>query len=68
MAWIVNVTACKEGSDSLLAKSNDCKSPVWMHFGFEADREGKPKSSNAAVCWLCKKTVSAKGGNTFNLF
>ena len=68
IASIANVTGCEEGSDSLVAKSSDCKSPVWTHFGFEADEEGKPKSSDVAVCRLCHKTVSAKGGNTSNLF
>lgn len=69
MTSIANITGCEEGSDSLVAKSSDCKSPVWMHFGFEADGEGKLKWSDVAVCRLCRKTVSAaKRDNTFNLF
>ena len=41
--------------------------PVWIYFGFEADEEGRPKVQDAVIGRLCKKSVSAKGGNTSNL-
>ena len=40
---------------------------MWIYFGFEADEEGRPKVRDAVICWLCKKSVSAKGSNTSNL-
>ena len=54
-------------SDGLVLKSRGTKSAVWIYFGFEADEEGKPKVQDAVICRLCKKSVSAKGGNTSNL-
>ena len=54
-------------SDGLVSKSRGAKSSVWIYFGFEADEEGRPKVQDAVICRLCKKTVSAKGGNTSNL-
>ena len=40
---------------------------MWIYFGFKADEEGRPKVQDAVICRLCKKSVSAKGGNTSNL-
>ena len=40
---------------------------MWIYFGFEADQKGRPKVQDAVICRLCKKSVSAKGGNTSNL-
>ena len=40
---------------------------MWIYFGLEADEEGRPKVQDAVICRLCKKSVSAKGGNTSNL-
>ena len=54
-------------SDGLVSKSRGAKSSVWIYFGFEADEEGRPKVQDAVICRLCKKSVSAKGGNTSNL-
>ena len=54
-------------SDSLVSKSRCMKWAVWIYFGFEADEEGRPKVQDAVICRLCKKSVSAKGGNTSNL-
>ena len=64
-------TSTSEASDSslptLLAKPK-ALSPVWAHFGFEANEDGKPKSKDRVVCRLCKCHVVSKGGNTSNLF
>ena len=57
--------ASSETSDKLSAKSSGVKSAVWGYFGFKPDAEVKAKVS--AICWLCKKTPSAKGGNTSSL-
>ena len=54
-------------SDGLVSKSRGRKSAVWIYFGFEADEEGRPKVQDAVICRLCKKSVSAKSGNTSNL-
>ena len=48
-------------------KLRGTKSAVWIYFGFEADEEGRPKVQDAVIGRLCKKSVSAKGGNTSNL-
>ena len=60
----VNISACEEGNDSLVAKSNDCKSPVWMHFGFEVDGEASRRrvmqrsvSCARRRCWLKGATL-----------
>ena len=54
-------------SDGLVSKSMGTKSAVWIYFGFEADVEGRLKVQDAVICRLCKKSVSAKSGNTSNL-
>ena len=51
----------------LVAKTKAMKSAVWEHFGFERGDDRWPKQEEVATCRLCKKTVSAKGGNTSNL-
>ena len=38
------------------------KSPVWTYFGMEA------QSGDNVICRECRHTVSAKNGNTSNLF
>ena len=57
--------ASSETSDKLVAKSSRVKSAVWGYFGFKPDAEVKAKVS--AICRLCRKTASAKCGNTSNL-
>ena len=57
-------TAVSQGS--ILAKPKT-RSPVWEHFGLEANEKGWPAKSDKAVCWLCKKLIVTKGGNTSNL-
>ena len=47
-------------SDGLISKLTGMKSAVWIYFGFEADKERRPKVQDAMICWLCKKSVSAK--------
>ncbi len=37
-------------------------------FGFEPDEDGKPKTSDTAICRICSKAETAKGSNTSNLF
>lgn len=53
--------------DHLETKSKT-KSPVWAHFGLPADSAGQIINENIAVCRLCLRGVSAKGGSTSNLF
>ena len=55
-----------EDGVSLLPKSNS-KSAVWQYFGLKADETGKPISDGTATCKVCKRTVTAKNGNTSNL-
>ena len=38
------------------------KSPVWTYFGMEA------QSGDNVICRECRRAVSAKNGNTSNLF
>ena len=41
---------------------------VWKYFGFEADERGKPLKTDRPICRLCQTEVSAKDGNTTNLY
>lgn len=47
MVLTAKASSCEGGSDSLVAKSNNTKFAVWMHFRFKADGKGKPKTSDA---------------------
>ena len=58
---------CEMSEILLAAKTKATKSAVWEHFGFERGDDGRPKQEEVGTCWLCKKNVSAKGGNTSNL-
>ena len=57
----------KREMSEIFAKTKATKSAVWEHFRFEQGDDGWPKQEAVATCRLCKKTVSAKGGNTSNL-
>ena len=48
-------------------KAKVSKSTVLSYFGFEPDDKGRVKQEDIAICWHCKKGVSAKGSNTSNL-
>ncbi|KAF7216507.1 E3 SUMO-protein ligase ZBED1 isoform X3 [Nothobranchius furzeri] len=50
-----------------LVSKPGAKSAVWMYFGLKADENGQPVKNNKAICRLCRKIVSTKGGNTTNL-
>ena len=41
---------------------------VWKHFGFKADKKGKPRLPDRPKCCVCQQEVAAKDGNTSNLF
>lgn len=43
------------------------KSAVWLHFGLPADENGCAVNINVAICKLCSKPVSVKGGSTSSL-
>ena len=55
-------------SSSLVSKKK-VVSPVWDHFGLQADSEGKviEEEAEVAVCRKCHNHVLARGGNTSNL-
>ncbi|XP_046724959.1 uncharacterized protein LOC124398726 isoform X1 [Silurus meridionalis] len=44
------------------------KSAVWKFFGYPRDSGGLVLSDGFPICKLCQKKVSAKGGNTTNMF
>ena len=44
------------------------KSIIWKYFGFEADERGKPRKTDRPICRLCQTEISAKDGNTTNLY
>uniref|UniRef100_A0A0E9X6Q2 BED-type domain-containing protein n=1 Tax=Anguilla anguilla TaxID=7936 RepID=A0A0E9X6Q2_ANGAN len=50
----------------LVAKPN-VTSPVWEHFGFEPNEDGKPKNLDEAVCRICSKKINVMRGNRTNL-
>ena len=54
-------------SEQLVAKRNT-STPVWKHFGFEADESGKPRNIRRPQCCICHQEVGAKDGNTSNLY
>ena len=41
-----------------------CTSPVWTHFAFEANKEGKARKNEVAICRLCKWPVKVKDSKT----
>ena len=53
-----------------LVKKHKSSSVLWNYFGLEADPNGVPLpgKEEKPVCKSCKVNVSAKGGNTSNLF
>ncbi|GFQ64486.1 zinc finger BED domain-containing protein 1 [Trichonephila clavata] len=53
---------------SQLLLKNKSKSRAWEHFGLPANESGQIVSEDIAVCKLCRSPVSAKSGNTSNLF
>lgn len=50
----------------LVAKKN-VTSPIWAHFGFKPDGNGKPENLDEPVCRICGKTVFVTNANTTNL-
>lgn len=52
---------------ALVAKPNT-KSPVWAYFGLKPGPDGKVSHDSPVICRMCSAPVSAKGGNTSNLF
>lgn len=52
----------------LLTHKRNTKSIVWQYFGLECNEDGNLKDRDMAVCNICLKRISAKGGNTSNLF
>uniref|UniRef100_A0AAY5EWC3 BED-type domain-containing protein n=1 Tax=Electrophorus electricus TaxID=8005 RepID=A0AAY5EWC3_ELEEL len=44
------------------------KSAVWEYFGYLKDTEGAVVCDGFPICKLCQLNVSAKGGNTSNMF
>ena len=53
---------------TVLIPKKNTTSEAWKHFGLKAGPDGKPLDTSTAYCTLCQHPVSAKGGNTSNLF
>lgn len=51
-----------------LVEKKNTKSPVWRYFAFEADTDGKPKDIDKPKCKLCQEDITARFGNTSNLY
>ena len=51
----------------VLVKKPNATSIVWNYFGLEANKGGTPKPDKNPICRSCKRSISAKGGNTSNL-
>ena len=51
-----------------LVEKKKTKSLVWCYFTFEADANGKPKDINKPKCKLCQEEVTARFGDTSNLY
>ena len=54
-------------AEQLVAKPRST-SIIWKYFGFEADDKGKPRKTDRPICRLYQTEVSAKDGNTANLY
>ncbi len=54
-------------AENLVSKKK-ASSPAWGYFGFKPATEDTPIDETSPVCRLCLKNVSAKSGNTSNLF
>ena len=52
-----------------LVKKKNTKSCVWTYFGLQPTEDGIVIESEQErhLCYKCKKSVQAKGGNTTNL-
>ena len=50
-----------------LVSKSGTKSVVWQYFGLRKGTDGVAIDDGTAVCHSCRKTVSAKHGNTSNL-
>ncbi|KAL7863945.1 hypothetical protein AOLI_G00153650 [Acnodon oligacanthus] len=55
-------------SSNLCPPTHKVKSAVWKFFGYPKDAEGSVVCNGFPICKLCQKKVSAKGGNTTNMF
>ncbi|XP_058266017.1 uncharacterized protein LOC131365993 isoform X1 [Hemibagrus wyckioides] len=56
------------GTSDLHPPTRKVKSAVWKFFGYPRDAAGLVLSDGFPICKLCQKKVSAKGGNTTNMF
>ena len=63
----VCIMAAVKSSIMIIPKENTV-SPVWTYFGLIAGDDGRTIFKETAVCRICKKSVTTKGGNTSNLF
>lgn len=54
-------------SEDLVAKKKSF-SCVWNYFGFKKNEDGSLIDETAPICRLCNSKISAKAGNTSNLF
>ena len=54
----------------MLGKKINSRSVIWNYFGLKLDENGyiRKKLEDRPVCRTCKQNVSAKNGNTSNLF
>ncbi|XP_062871194.1 uncharacterized protein LOC134333242 isoform X2 [Trichomycterus rosablanca] len=55
-------------TSNLFPPTHKVKSAVWKFFGYPRDGAGLVMSDGFPICKLCQKKVSAKGGNTTNMF
>lgn len=63
----VCIMAAVKSSITIIPKENTV-SPVWTYFGLRAGDDGRTIFKETAVCRICEKSVTTKGGNTSNLF
>ena len=51
-----------------LGKKTNSRSVIWNYFGLRLDGDGRAINEDRPVCRKCKVSVSAKRGNTSNMF
>ena len=59
-----NPSSSSISGDTLITKTKSVKSAVWKYFGYKDEAAMKEET---AICRICRKAVSVRGGNTSNL-
>ena len=65
---VVEDSLSGSSSDSDLVLKHNTKAFIWKYFGFEPKEKGNLQLKNHPKCHLCQLEITAKDGNTSNLY